>query len=403
MLAITNATLMTITQGTIENGTLLVENGKIKAIGTGIAIPDGAEVIDASGKVITPGFIDAHCHVGLYPDGVGYTHADGNEATDPVTPHLRAIDALNPQDTAWEELVEGGVTTVLTGPGSANIIGGQWICVKTAPKSSVEAMILLEPAGMKMAMGENPKRVYGNAHKLPSTRMGNAAVLRTAFADALNYKAKWDKYEKDLAEYEEKSVNGDVDGDEKVKKPDQPDFNMKLDALLPLLKGDMIARIHAHRADDILTAIRIMEEYGVKYTIEHATEGSLIADVLAEKGVAVTCGPHLRARSKFETRNRTLRNPAILAEAGVKVAIQTDDMLGVKHLAWHAAAAVKYGMDEDEALKAITINAAEIIGVDERIGSLEVGKDADFLVHTGHPFSYKTQTEMVFIDGQRIL
>lgn len=177
---------------------------------------------------------------------------------------------------------------------------------------------------------------------------------------------------------------------------------MKLDALLPLLKGEMVARIHAHRADDILTAIRVMEEFGVNFTIEHATEGYLIADVLAEKGVAVTCGPHLRARSKFETSKRTLKNPAILAEAGVKVAIQTDDMLGVKHLALHAAAAVKYGMNEEEALKAITINPAEIIGVDGRVGSLEAGKDADFVIHTGHPFSYKTQTEMVFIDGKRI-
>jgi imidazolonepropionase-like amidohydrolase len=228
--------------------------------------------------------------------------------------------------------------------------------------------------------------------------MGNAAVLRSALADAHNYQAKWDRYYKQLDEYEQKASKGD----EKAKKPDQPDFDMKLDALLPLLKGEMVARIHAHRADDILTAIRVMEEYGIKFTIEHATEGYLIADVLAEKGVAVTCGPHLRARSKFETRNRTLKNPAILAEAGVKVAIQTDDMLGVKHLALHAAAAVKYGMDEEQALRAITINPAEIIGVEDRIGSLEIGKDADFVVHNGHPFSYKTQTEKVFIDGNQV-
>ncbi|MEE4195359.1 MAG: amidohydrolase [Anaerolineae bacterium] len=399
MLAIINATLMTITQGTIENGTMLVENGKITAVGHSLSIPDDAEVIDATGKVITPGFIDAHCHVGVYPDGVGYDQADGNESTNPVTPHLRALDALNPHDPAWMELVEGGVTTVLTGPGSANIIGGQWVCVKTAPQPCVEQMVLVEPAGMKMALGENPKRVYGSANKLPSTRMGNAAVLRTALADALNYKAKWDSYKKQLAEYEQKAA----DGDEKAKKPDQPDFDMKLDALLPLFSGEMVARIHAHRADDILTAIRIMEEFGVKFTIEHATEGYMIADILAEKGVAVTCGPHLRARSKFETRNRTLKNPTILAEAGVKVAIQTDDMLGVKHLAWHAAAAVKYGMKEEDALKAITIHPAEIIGVDDRIGSLESGKDADFVIHSGHPFSYTSHTEMVFINGIRIL
>ena len=398
MLAIHNATLMTITNGTIENGTMLVNDGKITAIGTDVTIPDNAEVIDAQGKVITPGFIDAHCHVGVYPDGVGYNQADGNEATDPVTPHLRALDALFPHDPAWMELVEGGVTTVLTGPGSANIIGGKWVCVKTAPKATVEQMVLLEPAGMKMALGENPRRVYGSAKKLPSTRMGNAAVLRQALVDALNYQSKWDQYHQQLEEFEKKSKAGD----ENARKPDQPDFNMKLDALLPLLRREMVARIHAHRADDMLTAIRIMEEFNVQFTIEHATEGYLIADELAKKGIAVTCGPHLRARSKFETRNRTLKNPALLSEAGVKVAIQTDDMLGVKHLALHAAAAVKYGMDEAEALKAITIHPAEIIGIDDRVGSLEVGKDADFVIHTGHPFSYTTQTEMVFIDGERI-
>lgn len=398
MLAIKNATLMTITKGVIEHGTLLIDNGKISAIGTNIDIPADAEVIDGTGKVITPGFIDAHCHVGVYPDGVGYNQADGNEATDPVTPHLRALDALNPHDLAWEELVEGGVTTVLTGPGSANIIGGMWVCVKTAPKSTVEEMVLLEPAGMKMALGENPRRVYGSANKLPSTRMGNAAVLRTALADALNYQAKWEKYHQQLAEFEKKSAAGD----EKAKKPEQPDFNLKLDALLPLLKGEMVARIHAHRADDILTAIRIMEEFGVKFTIEHATEGYLVVDELARKNVAVTCGPHLRARSKFETRNRTLKNLAILSDAGVKIAIQTDDMLGVKHLSLHAAAAVKYGMNEAEALRAITIHPAEIIGVADRVGSLEVGKDADLVIHSGHPFSYTTQTEIVFIDGKQV-
>jgi len=394
--AFTNATIMTITQGTLENATLLIDEGKIKALGVEVTIPKGADIIDCTNKVLSPGFIDAHCHVGLFADGVGWNHSDGNEATDPITPHLRALDALNPDDMAWPELVAAGVTTVLTGPGSANCIGGQWICVKTQPKPDVADMILLEPAGMKMAMGENPRRAYGSAGKMSSTRMGNAAVMREAFVSAQNYGAKLEQYVNDLMAYELKIDAGETD----ARPPETPERNLKWEAILPLLSGAMIARIHAHRADDILTAIRIMEEFGIRYTIEHATEGFKIASILAEKGVQVTCGPHLRSRSKFETRNRSLHNPAQLAEAGVKVAIQTDDMSGVKFLPIHAAAAVKYGMKVQDALEAITINAAEIIGVADRVGSLEVGKDADIVVLDGDPLDILSHVECVFIDGE---
>jgi imidazolonepropionase-like amidohydrolase len=226
--------------------------------------------------------------------------------------------------------------------------------------------------------------------------MGNAAVLREAFVSTQNYLQKWQAYEKERSEYEQKAAAGDP----KAKCPTEPDRNLKWDSLAPVLKGNMVARIHAHRADDILTAIRICEEFGVHFTIEHATEGYAIADILAEKGIAVTVGPHLRSRSKYETRNRTLANPGILARAGVKVAIQTDDMSGVKFLPIHAAAAVHYGMDEDDAIKAITINAAEIIGVADRVGSLEAGKDADLVVLTGHPFDYRSQVRQVYINGE---
>ena len=396
MIAITNGKVLTITQGTLERGTVLVEDGRIAAVGEGIAAPAGAEVYDATGKVVMPGLIDAHCHVGLFPDGIGWDYADGNEMTDPVTPHMRALDALHPEDLAFKELVAAGVTTVLTGPGSGNLIGGQWVCVKTVPKPSVEQMILLEPAGMKMALGENPKRVYGEQKKTPSTRMGNAATLRAALVEAQNYMEKWRRYEEEQAEYEAQAAAGSKD----AKPPPPPERNLKLEALSRVLRREMKARVHAHRADDMLTAIRIAEEFGLDLTLEHATEGYKIADILAQKGIPVTAGPILFSREKYELREMTPRNPGIMARAGVKVAIQTDEMSAVKYLTINAALAVREGMPEDEALKAITIHAAEVIGVAERVGSLEVGKDADLVVFSGHPFDYRTVVELVLVDGQ---
>jgi imidazolonepropionase-like amidohydrolase len=396
MIAITNGKVMTITQGTLESGTVLVEGGRIVAIGEEVVIPADAEIYDAAGKVVMPGLIDAHCHVGLFPDGIGWEYSDGNELTDPVTPHLRALDAVHPEDKGFEELVEAGVTTVLTGPGSGNLIGGQWVCLKTAPKPSVEQMVLVEPAGMKMALGENPKRVYGEQKKAPSTRMGNAAELRAALVDAQNYLDKWARYEADLAAYEAK-VEAE---DEEAEAPKLPERDLKLEALGKVLRREMKARIHAHRADDMLTAIRIAEEFDLDLTLEHATEGYKIADILAAKGIAVTAGPILFSRVKYELKEMTPKNPGLMAQAGVKVAIQTDEMSAVKYLTINAALAAREGMPEEEALKAITINAAEVIGVGDRIGSLEVGKDADIVVFSGHPFDYRTVAELVLVDGQ---
>jgi imidazolonepropionase-like amidohydrolase len=353
-------------------------------------------VYDATSKVVMPGLIDAHCHVGLWPEGLGEDHSDGNEMTDPITPHLRALDAVHPEDPAFKELVAAGVTTVLTGPGSGNLIGGQWVCLKTVPKPSVEQMMLLEPAGMKMALGENPKRVYGEQKKAPSTRMGNAATLRTALVDAQNYLEKWRRYEADLADYRAKVEAKDKDAEE----PKPPERDLQLEALGKVLRREMKARVHAHRADDMLTAIRIAEEFNLNLTLEHATEGYKIADVLAEKGIPVTAGPIFFSREKYELKDMTPRNPGLMAKAGVKVAIQTDEMSAVKYLTINAALAVREGMPEQEALKAITINPAEIIGVADRVGSLEVGKDADLVVFSGHPFDYRTVADLVLVDGQ---
>ncbi len=396
MIAIVNGKVMTITQGTLEPGTVLVEGGRIVAIGQEVVIPEDAEVYDAAGKVVMPGLIDAHCHVGLFPDGIGWEYSDGNEMTDPITPHLRALDAVHPEDLAFQDLAPAGVTTVLTGPGSGNLIGGQWVCLKTAPKPSVEEMVLLEPAGMKMALGENPRRVYGERTKAPSTRMGNAALLRAALVDAQNYLQQWQRYEDDKARYEAKVASGDEDADP----PKKPERDLKLEALGKVLRREMKARVHAHRADDMLTAIRIAEEFDLDLTLEHATEGYKIADLLAVKGIPVTAGPILFSRTKYELREMTPKNPGLMAKAGVKVAIQTDESSAVKYLTINAALAVREGMPEEEALKAITLNAAEIIGVADRVGSLEPGKDADVVVFDGHPFDYRSSPELVLIDGQ---
>jgi imidazolonepropionase-like amidohydrolase len=396
VIAITNGTLFTITQGTIESGTILVEGGRIVALGQEVIVPEDAEVYDAKGKIVMPGMIDAHCHVGLWAEGVGWEHTDGNEMTDPVTPHLRALDAVHPEDPAFQELVEAGVTTVLTGPGSGNLIGGQWVCLKTQPKPTIDEMILLEPAGMKMALGENPKRVYGTQKKTPSTRMGNAATLRAALVEAQNYLEKWQRYEADRTTYQAKVEAGD----EKAEPPKAPERDLKLEALGKVLRREMKARVHAHRADDMLTAIRIAEEFHLDLTLEHATEGYKIADVLAAKDIAVTAGPILFSRTKYELRGMTPKNPGLMSQAGVKVAIQTDEMSAVRYLAINAALAVREGMAEEDALKAITIHPAEIIGVDNRVGSLEVGKDADIVVFSGHPFDYRSVTELVLVNGQ---
>jgi imidazolonepropionase-like amidohydrolase len=396
MIVIINGKVMTVTQGTFDPGMVLVEGGRIVAVGQDLIIPEDAEIYDAAGKTVMPGLIDAHCHVGLWPEGIGGEYSDGNEMTDPITPHLRALDAVHPEDPAWQELVEAGVTTVLTGPGSGNLVGGQWVCVKTAPRSNVQDMVLLEPAGMKMALGENPKRVYGAQKKAPSTRMGNAAALRAALVEAQNYLEKWERYEKGQARYQARCEAGEDDAEP----PQQPERDLKLEALGKVLRREMKARVHAHRADDMLTAIRIAEEFNLDLTLEHATEGYKIADVLASKGIPVTAGPIFFSRVKYELREMTPKNPGLMARAGVKVAIQTDEMSAVRYLTINAALAVREGMPEAEALKAITIYPAEVIGVEDRIGSLEAGKDADVVVFSGHPFDYRTVADLVLINGQ---
>ena len=393
MLAITRGTVLTPTQ-TLENGVLLIDAGKIVDVGIGLGVPSDAEVIDAAGKVVFPGLIDAHCHAGLFPDGVGARDSDGNEMTDPITPHLRAIDAIHPADQAFEDLRAAGVTTINTGPGSANLVGGQTAVIKTVGRT-VDEMLLLAPAGMKMALGENPKRIYGENKKTPSTRMGNAGLLREWLFKTRNYLASRAEYERKLAEAE-----AGVDG---AKAPEPFAIDLRLEELSRVLTRELPVHLHAHRADDILTAIRIAEEFDLDLVLIHATEGHKIADILADRQIPCIVGPILFSRMKLELRDMTPRNPAILAAAGATVAIQTDGMSSVRYLAIDAALAVQQGLDESEALRAVTLTPAELLHIDHRVGSLEPGKDADLVIASGHPFDIAhSRVDRVLIDGRTV-
>lgn len=379
MLAIQNAKVYTMTGPIYENGTVLVENGKIAAVGSYVEVPAGCEVIDAGGRMLFPGFVEAHCHLGMVESGIGFEGNDDNECTDPVTPHLRAIDGFNPLDITVEEARIAGVTTACTGPGSGNVVGGQFAAVKTFGKR-VDDMILKAPLAMKIAFGENPKRVYNSKGKMPMTRMGTAALLRETLFKAKRYMEQIDR------------AGGDPSK--------MPQFDMKLEAMLPVLRGEIPLKAHAHRTDDIFTAIRIAREFGVKITLDHCTEGKLIAEYLAKEGLGAIVGPSFGHRTKFEVREKGFDTPGILSKAGVKVAITTDSPVTPLHyLPLMAGLAAKNGMEPYEALKAITINAAEIVGIADRVGSIEVGKDADLVVYEGHPFETASKSYLVMING----
>lgn len=393
MLVIRGGTIITPDK-VIEEGSVLVNEGKIAQVGKDIAVPAGVKVVEAEGKFIIPGMIDAHCHTGVFADGVGWEQSDGNEMTDPITPHLRAIDAIHPDDMAFRDLREAGVTTINTGPGSANVIGGQTVVIKTCGKT-VDEMLVCAPVAMKMALGENPKRVYGEQKKTPSTRMGNAGVLREWLMKAQDYQDKRERYEQQLTDYKANKGNG--------KEPEPPERDLRLQALGRVLKREIPAHVHAHRADDMLTALRIATEFDFRVILIHATEGYKVADILAKEGVPCVVGPILFSRTKYELRGMNPRNPAILSEAGVKIAIQTDQMSAVKYILFDAALAVREGMDEQEAIKAITIYPAEILGIANRVGSLEEGKDADIVIMSGPPLHVKdSRVERVFIAGKQV-
>lgn len=360
---------------------ILLADGKIAAIGGGLTAPADAAVFDADGLEVYPGFVDAHTHIGLDGYGIGYEGCDYNEMNDIWTPQLRAIDGINPRDPSLADARRAGVTCVCTGPGSANVLGGTFLAMKTVG-DRVDKMVVRDPVAMKCAFGENPKRCYRD--KCDSTRMSTAAFLRGALMQAKDYGAR------------KQAANGDV--------TKMPAYNQKLEALLPVLAREIPLKAHAHQANDIFTALRIAREFNLRLTLEHVTEGHLIVDELAgEKDVPMAVGPSLTFASKFELQNKSWATPGVLAKAGCHVSIITDSsVIPQQYLPLCAGMAVKAGMDPFDALKAITINPAEHIGVADRVGSLEVGKDADLVITNGSPFEVLTEVKAVFIDGARI-
>lgn len=380
---IKNAKIITITGKTYEHGAIIFDD-KIKWIGESSAVPDGNfdEEIDLNGAYLYPGFTDSHCHVGMFEDSLGFEGDDGNEETEPITPQLRAIDGINPFDRAFEDARAAGITCVVTGPGSANPIGGQFAALKTSG-ICVDNMIIKAPAAMKFALGENPKSVFHSKDRAPVTRMGTVALIREAL-----YKAR--EYMEALEEYNAAPEEND-----------RPEYDMKYEALIPVLKGEIPAKIHAHRADDICTAIRIGKEFNIKITIEHCTDGERIADILAQENIPVMLGPTLTDRSKPELKTLSFSIYKTLSEKGVSTAIITDHPeTTIENLILCAQMAVKNGMSPQKALEGITIAAARNCGIDERVGSLETGKDADFCITDGDILKFGTKNLITIINGK---
>lgn len=376
-----NAEIHTMTGPAVPSGSVRIRAGKIEAVGAGNFPPlPGERVVDLRGAGLYPGFVDAHTHLGMWEDALTFEGDDGNEETDPVAPQLRAVDAVNPMDRCFSEALAAGVTTVVTGPGSADPIGGQLAAIKTYGKR-IDDMIVKAPLAVKMALGENPKTVYHGKNEAPSTRMATASLIRAEL-----FKAK--RYLQDLAR---------AKTDEEA---DPPDFDMKCEALLPALRGEIEVHFHAHRADDIFTAIRIAKEFRLNYVIVHGTEGHLIAGSLKKEGTRVLSGPLLCDRSKPELRNLTPASPGILAKNGVPTAIVTDHpVVPIQYLPLCAALAVREGMDHEAALRAITVNPARICGIDGRVGSIEAGKDADLAAFAGDPLRLEAKPLAVIAGG----
>ena len=359
---------------------ILVEEGKIKSIGKDLEAPEGSCIVDAEGLSVYPGFVEAHGHIGLDGYGIGYEGMDYNELNDIISPQMRGIDGVKAMDPALPKAAAAGVTCVCVGPGSANVLGGTFTTIKTVGKR-VDDMVVRDGVAMKCAFGENPKRVYRD--KKDSSRMTTAALLRETLFKAREYMEKKEAAGEDISK--------------------RPAFDIKLEALLPVLKKEIPLKAHAHASEDIFTALRIAKEFDVKITLEHVTEGHLIVEELAKENVPLAVGPTLTSASKFELRNKSWTTPGVLAAAGCQVSIITDSpVIPQEYLPLCAGLAVQAGMDPFAALQAITINPAKHAGIADRVGSLEVGKDADIVITDGCPFEVSTKVKYVFIDGNTV-
>ncbi len=381
MLLIKNGKIMTMSGDNYNCGSILIKDKKIKKIGTNIQVDSNekCEIIDAKNCWVMPGIIEAHCHIGIKEERKGFEGDDCNELNKPITPHLRALDGVNVMDSAFHNALSAGITGVMVGPGSSNVVGGQFLFIKTYGRA-IDNMVVLEPAAMKIAFGENIKTNYNKKNMMPSTRMSVAALLREELSDAV--------------QYNENKKNALKNGDnfEKV-------FNKE--CWLPVINGEIPLKAHVHRTDDILTAIRIAREFNLKLTLDHCTEGHLIAEEIKESGFPAIVGPSLAIRNKIETQNSDFKTAGVLHKAGVKVAITTDHpVTRIQDLPICAGFAAKEGLGVEEALKAITINAAEICNVSNRVGSIEVGKDADIAIFDGNPMEVFTKTMYTIINGE---
>ncbi|MBO0819534.1 MAG: amidohydrolase [Nocardiopsaceae bacterium] len=381
-IAITGGRVVPVEGEPADGGTVLLADGKIAAVeGPGYTPPPGAEVVDAAGKWVLPGFIDAHVHLGAYEEAGGWAGTDTNELTGPVQAHVRAVDAINPADIGFRDAISGGVLTVNVNPGSGNPIGGQTAAVRCWGRT-VDDMVLRSPSGLKSALGENPKRVYGERKETPATRLGTAAVIRSALVEAANYQAR-QQYSAEQGELTPR--------------------DLKHEALGRVLAREIPWRQHCHRADDIATALRLASEFGYRLVIDHGTEAHLLADKIVAAGVPVLIGPLMTARSKAELRNRSLANPGRLAAAGVEISLITDHpVVPIHFLVYQAILSVKDGLDPVTALRAITINPARVMGVDDRLGSLTPGKDADVVIWSGDPLDVMSRAEVVYQGGREI-
>jgi imidazolonepropionase-like amidohydrolase len=379
VLAITGGYVVPVSAPPIENGTVLIRDGQIAELGADVRVPDDATVVDATGKWVLPGFLEAHGHLGIAEEANGPAGDDTNEMTNPNMAGVRAIDAINIEDEAFRDALSAGITSVVVKPGSGNPIGGQTVAIKTWGGRTIDEQLISNRVSVKSALGENPKRVYGGKDKTPSTRLGVALIIRQAFEDARHYAAQ----------------RAEAAADGKAFKRD-----VALETLVAVLDGELLWDQHTHRHDDIATAIRLADEFGYSLVINHGTEANKLADVIAERGIPVIFGPMLTSRSKVELRDRAIANLATLAAAGVRVAITTDHpVVPINLLPVQAALAVREGLPREVAIEALTVNPARMLRLDSRIGALSPGLDADVVLWSGDPLDVNSRAERVLIGG----